>query len=427
MTRLTAIDAQAFWLSSKVPSDEFFLYVFDGVPADLDAVLMALADRAAACPDLCRRIVDKHALRYPQWVACPVGREQFVVHPGGLSWIDCLDAVAGVMGDQLDAAQTCWRLHVFPAVAGAPRVGRAAVSEPAVTVAVLQIAHSLADGTRTAELAGWLFGRDRRPDPIGKPRGGNMLWCGVQAARTQRQLDADVAAGRVPPPAPSRPLLCSNTRPDGVRRLRTLVRDRAALDRQVHPDATITVTVLGAIGAALAGHVRARGEDPSLLGAEVPMANAGIRLAYNNFRNVGVGLHPASDVRERAGMIAAELRDARIRGTHRAVAAQRRAVQATPAVLLRWGVGQFDPAVRVAAVTGNTVVSSVNGGAVDLRLGAAPVLFAAVYPGLSSMMSLTHGVQGIGNAVAISVHAAEPAFGPDELDDYLVRLDHALG
>jgi adenylosuccinate lyase len=41
------------------------------------------------------------------------------------------------------------------------------------------------------------------------------------------------------------------------------------------------------------------------------------------------------------------------------------------------------------------------------------------------MMGLTHGVHGIGDTIAVSVHAAASAVG--EVDAYLDRLDHALG
>ncbi len=40
------------------------------------------------------------------------------------------------------------------------------------------------------------------------------------------------------------------------------------------------------------------------------------------------------------------------------------------------------------------------------------------------MMGLTHGVHGIGDTVAVSVHAAESAIG--DVDDYVARLDAAL-
>ena len=101
-----------------------------------------------------------------------------------------------------------------------------------------------------------------------------------------------------------------------------------------------------------------------------------------------------------------------------------RAFAAVPAPLLRWGVAQFDPDARSPQATGNTVVSSVNRGPADLRFGDLPVVLTAGYPGLSPMMGLTHGVHGIGDTIAISVHAAESAVG--DIDEYVARLDRAL-
>jgi hypothetical protein len=101
-----------------------------------------------------------------------------------------------------------------------------------------------------------------------------------------------------------------------------------------------------------------------------------------------------------------------------------RAFAAVPAPLLRWGVAQFDPALRSPTATGNTVVSSVNRGAADLSFGDAPVVVTAGYPAFSPMMGLTHGVHGIGDTVAVSVHAAESAVG--DIDAYVRRLDAAL-
>jgi hypothetical protein len=100
------------------------------------------------------------------------------------------------------------------------------------------------------------------------------------------------------------------------------------------------------------------------------------------------------------------------------------AFAAVPAWLLRWGMGKFDPSVRSVTVTGHTVVSSINRGPADLAFGGHPVVLTAGYPALSPMMSLTHGVHGIGGRVAISIHA-----DPDvvDLDDYTQRLSDALG
>ena len=414
VSRVAAVDAQTFWMSAKVPNDQFLLYAFAGDPGELTAALDDVRRRAEACPDLRLRIADDCPARYPRWVPGAVDDAQFVVHPAGADWPGCLDAVAGLAGDQLDPVRAAWRLHVFPEVSGVPAAG-------AAVVVVLQIAHALADGTRTAEIAGWLFGRNRPVPNVAAGRRGNPLARGVAAGRAHRQLIADIGAGRLPAPPPPRPALRTNTRPPGRARVRTLVRDRRALTAS---GATVTVAALAAIGSALAGYLGDRGADVSRLGAEVPMRNSGIGHARNHFHNVGVGLHPDVAGAGRAELIARELRDARIRAAHPAYAAERAALASAPAALLRWGTGRFDPTARPPAVTGNTVVSSVNRGPADLRFGAAPVLLTAGYPALSPMMGLTHGVHGVGETVAVSVHTVD---GVINVDEYLARLDAELG
>ena len=148
------------------------------------------------------------------------------------------------------------------------------------------------------------------------------------------------------------------------------------------------------------------------------MAKPGKPTANNNFRNAGIGLH-----REPA-RIAADIAEHRRRAAARATLTSDAAFDAVPARLLRWGVGKFDPDARSDTVAAHTVVSSVDRGAADLSFGGAPVRFTAGFPALSPMMSLTHGVHGIGDTVAISVHA-DPV--NVDVDDYLDRLGHALG
>ena len=210
-----------------------------------------------------------------------------------------------------------------------------------------------------------------------------------------------------------RPALSSNARPAGARTVRTLVRHRGQLRGP-----TVTVAALAAVSRALSGHL---GDAAASLTAEVPMAKPGVPQAYNHFSNVTVGLYPGLSRQARVERIAADLADARLRSRHPAVRAADRAFAAVPAPLLRWGISHFDPDVRPSQVSGNTVVSSVNRGPADLRFGAAPVLLTAGYPALSPVMGLVHGVHGIGDTVAISVHAAESAVG--DIDDYLARLD----
>jgi hypothetical protein len=198
--------------------------------------------------------------------------------------------------------------------------------------------------------------------------------------------------------------------------MRTLVRRRSQL-----PGPTVTVGVLAALSTALSNLL---GGSADSLGAEVPMAKTGAPQAYNHFGNLVVGLYPTLGLDERMRRIAADLANGRRRFERPATHASDQAFAAVPAMLLRWGVGKFDPDVRPVQVSGNTVLSSVHRGAADLSFGDAPVVLTAGYPALSPAMGLTHGVHGIGDTIAISVHAAESAVG--DVDAYVELLEAAL-
>ncbi|MGX9787380.1 DUF1298 domain-containing protein [Mycobacterium sp. MMS18-G62] len=414
--RLSAVDAQTYWMSAKIPNDQFLLYGFAGTP-DIEHVVGVIRERARGCPELRLRVHERGFFSYPAWVIGDLRPDQFVVHePADTSWAGCLAAVARLDEDQLDARAMTWRLHVFEGVEGLPGSTRG-------TVAVLQAAHALADGIRCSALAAWLFGRAAQVPAVTAPppfRAAALPWRSFRAARMHRQLVRDTKAGIVPPQADPRPALRSNARPSGTRMVRTVVRHRSQI-----PGPTVTVGVLAAISTALSGHLRDLGDDTAALGAEVPMAKAVVRQSHNHFGNVGIGLYPELELSERMTRIAEDLALRRRRAAHPAMLAASQASAAVPAPLLRWGVEQFDPTVRSPAVTGNTVVSSVNRGAADLHFGEAPVVLTAGYPGLSPMMGLTHGVHGIGDTIAVSVHAAESAVG--DVDAYMGRLDAALG
>ncbi len=396
---MAAADAQLLWLSTVTPNDQFLVYRFDG---EFDSAgVEQVRRRAGYFPDLRLRVRDDHPWRYPRWVSGDVEPEQFVVHEPR-EWQSCLDALPGL--DQLDTERMCWRVHVFPP-----------------DVVVVQISHALGDGTRSAALAAALLGRSGPVSAVPEVRPGFLPWRALAAARKHRQLVRDVEAGLVAEPAGPRPPLSINEAPKATPVLRTLVIGAGGLR---HP--TVTVSALAAISEALGGYLADRGEDISRLGAEVPIALpiSAQSLAHNNFRNVGLGLHPELSRPERAERIGAELAAHRRRGEHPATHASAAAFAAVPAALLRWGIGRFDPTVRSAGVTGNTVVSSVNRGAADLSFGGAPVRFTAGFPALSPMMSLTHGVHGLGDTVAISVHADSANV---DVDAYMDRLADVLG
>src|SRR5271154_1530182 len=256
--RMAAVDAQFYWMSAKVPNDEFLLYAFDREPADLEHAIDQVCRRARACPDLRMRVEDGSALTYPRWVPAAVGPEHLVCHDlADRSWEDCLEALVGLDGDQLDLCRMSWRLHVFTPVLGIP-----GVTGPGV-VAVMQVAHALADGVRASALAAWLFGR-KTPVPDVVASSGFLPWRAVDAARAHRKLVRDTRAGLLRPSAGSRPPLSTNARPAGARTMHTLARHRSELRGP-----TVTVAALAAVSGALSGHL---GDAAASLVAEVPMA-----------------------------------------------------------------------------------------------------------------------------------------------------------
>ncbi len=408
---MAAVDAQFYWTSAKLPNDQFLLYAFDGEPADCSRAVEQVRGRARACPELTMRVRDGNALTYPHWVPTPVAPEQVIRHDlADPSWQGCLAAVVGLADNQLDIRRMPWRLHVFTPVRGIP-----GVTGPG-TVAVMQVAHALADGARASAMAAWLFGRADPVPEVQRLRAGFLPRRAAEAACAHRRLVRDTRAGLLAPGVGSRPLLRTNARPDGARAVRTLVRHRSQL-----PGPTVTVGVLAAVSEALSNLL---GGAADSLGAEVPMVKPVVPRAHNHFGNVVVGLYPKLGPDARAERIAADLANGRRRFEHPATRCADRAFAAVPAALLRWGVAKFDPDARTAQVAGNTVVSSVHRGAADLSFGDARVVLTAGYPALSPVMGLTHGVHGIGDTVAISVHAAESAV-PD-IDAYLRLLDAAL-
>src|SRR3984957_12103825 len=113
-TRMTAVDAQFYWMSAKVPSDEFLLYAFDGEPTDFERAIDEVRNRAQNCRALTVRVDDGSPLTYPRWVSTVIEPDQFLRHDlDDASWSGCLDAVARLADDQLDIPRGSWRMHLF--------------------------------------------------------------------------------------------------------------------------------------------------------------------------------------------------------------------------------------------------------------------------------------------------------------------------
>jgi hypothetical protein len=415
---MTFPDAQSYWISRRIPTDQFLLYCFDtGEP--LDRVAASLIQRAALLPDLCLRVREvPFGLDVPWWTPMTPDSSLVVVHDDSRSWEQCCATVAELLIESLDPAESPWRLHLFGPVSGSPGGSGAAV------VAVLQVAHALGDGRLTSEMARHLFA-DTTPPAYREAR----RWRpGLAAAlalgeipvnlvrlvlRTRpaylahRQRQIDTASGLIPEKPTSRARLVTNGTPDGRREIRTLVVPAADLRG---PGITVTVGALTAISVALQRYV---GEAEHGAAAEVTVARSGRTAARNHFCNVTVDLHSEiDDLRRRGLAIAESLRAQRLRADHPSRAVEERATEAVPAPLLRRGIDQFDFTAVPDEVTGNTVVSSVDRGTADLTLGGGAVRFTAGFPALSAFMGLTHGVHGIGDRVTISV-ATSPAVVPD--------------
>ena len=363
-TRMTAVDAQFYWMSAKVPSDEFLLYAFDGEPTDFERAVDEVRNRAQNCRALTLRVEHGSPLTYPRWVSTVIEQDQVLLHHlDDASWSGCLDEVARLADDQLDIRRASWRMHLFAPVHGVPG------STGPATVAVMQFAHALSDGPRALAMAAWLFGR-ATPVPEVPPSSGFLPWRGIVAGQAHRKQVRDTRAGLLPPAIGAQPALSTNARPTGARSVRTLVRHRSQLKGP-----TATVAALAAVSGALSRHL---GEEVASMVAEVTMAKPGVPHAHNHFANVTVGLYPGLDQQARLQRIAADLANARRRAEHSAALAADRAFAAVPAPILRWGVSLFDPEVRPSQVSGNTVVSSIYRVPADLRLGDAPVVLTAV-------------------------------------------------
>lgn len=436
---MTATDAQTHWMSAKIPNDQFLLFGFVGVYAPIERIAADLEGRASAIADLRIRVREVPAtLDHPYWVSAPVTADQIRIHRRGSGWDACLADLAGRMATQLDATTQGWRVHLYDAVPGAP-----GVDGDTVVVAVLQIAHALADGSRATRIARELF--DSRPigsaDPASSTTGygvGSTVLAGLGIARLPLQLvslmrrgrrahlahhdlERDIAAGVLAAPQPGGPRSPINAAPGQRRDVRVVLTSTHRL-REI--GGSVTVGALVVIGRALDRHLSVRADTE--LRAEVTIAKPGPARARNHFRNAGVGLHvDETDPTRRARAIRADLGAARRRTDHHLTEAESAAMGSVPAALLHWGARSFDTTVVPELVTGHTVVSSVDRGAADLTLGGGTVRFTAGFPALSPVQSLTHGVHGIGDTVAISITAS-----PDvvtDLDGYRDRVVDALG
>lgn len=429
---MSAPDAQSYWISRQIPTDQFLLYCFVGPQSTPEALRDLLLDRTRLVADLCVRVREVPGrLDFPYWAPMIPEAALIGLHAGPRSWDGCRAEIAALLTDRLDPTESPWRLHLFTDVSGAPECG----AETAV-VAILQVVHALADGRRSASIAREVFAptapAPADPPPPWRPalavasalarlplQLAQMIRRARPAHLAHRQLERDTAAGLVAPKPPGLEKLPTNTAPGECRTIATVT--VAASDLR-GPSVTVTVGAMTAISAALDRWLADRGvRRTGGLAAEVTVAKRGESVARNHFRNVAVELYPdLDDPACRAAAITESLRRQRARAGHPAGAIEDRALAAIPAPLLRHGIEHFDFSAIPDLVTGHTVVSSVDRGAADLTLGGAVVVFTAGFPALSSFMGLTHGVHGIGDTVTISVTTSPVVMA--DLDEYTTIL-----
>ncbi|ASR04258.1 WS/DGAT domain-containing protein [Gordonia rubripertincta] len=428
MQRMAAADAASYWMSERIPNDQFLLYCFAAPSISLDECARRLSARARHVDDLCLRVHDVPATAdRPYWVSAEPTPDQVRVDTTTRTWSSCLESVAALIGEPLVPSRAAWRLHLFGPVTDLPAGGGG--SGTGVVVA-LQVSHALGDGRRASQIARDLFTApcdSRGRDGFGIP--GPVLDAGtlvLGALRFPAEFATTIRRGiqvargqQVDSGKQGCPLTTLNRNPGPRRLLRVIVLDRERLTAAGWP---ATVAVLVAMSQALPRYL---GEGCRHLGVELTIGRPEKPDARNNFRNAGIDLHlEVDDPDERARLIRGEIDAARAADADPGRVAQRRVSEATPAILARWGIRAFDLDTRPETVTGVTVVSSVDRGAADLDLDGGEILFTTGFPALSPVQGLTHGVHGIGDRIAVSV-TTSPEIMLD-VDRYVELLTDAL-
>ncbi|WP_082082340.1 hypothetical protein [Mycobacterium lepromatosis] len=91
---MTVVDAQFYWMSTKVSNDQFRVYAFDVQPIRFNCFIDKASRCARSCPDLAMRVDDGPALTYPQWGSAVVKPAYLLKHKlTDHSWHGCLAAV----------------------------------------------------------------------------------------------------------------------------------------------------------------------------------------------------------------------------------------------------------------------------------------------------------------------------------------------
>ena len=416
-------------------TDQYMTIVFDSEneePPSFEDVVAHVERRAQHIPRLKIRICETLGqLEHPRWVEDPRPVRDHVVDHDLAHGRHTLESfLAELATDPIDATDRAWIVHVGR---GAPPIDGV---RGAATVVVVQISHALSDGSVGTRIARALFGPDEltetqhfvddprvsRPHPVRDALRGLLLlpvrWprSQIRMRRSQRRYLAAVATGEVfaPQPMPSTYL---NAHPDGTRAIHVL---QFPKDQWTSSSATVTVTALTAVGAALREHLGARGETAvEHLHALVPTAlDASVEWpAINRTIPTAVALHPhLADPSERASAVSKAMATQRAHVSHTRHIEATRSAESYPAALLvgfgrRAQVAAQRAGVPELAAT-HTTVSSVNRTSLTLQLGSSRATLLAGTASLGPGCSLSHVVYGYGDTVTVCVTAC-PTTVPD--------------
>ena len=436
MTTIDVKDAMFHYVSAPHRSmDQYMTIVFDSDAAEapsFEDVVAHLERRARRVPRLKIRICEALGqLEHPRWVNDPLPVRDHVVDHDLADGRHTLESfLAELSTVPIDATDRAWTVHVGR---GAPSIeGVRGVA----TVVVVQISHALSDGSVGTGIARALFGPDEltenvhfaddpavsRPRPIRDALRGLLLlpvrWLRSQKTmrRSQRGYLAAVATGEIFAPQPVQTTYL-NAHPDGTRAVHIL---QFPKDRWTSGTATVTVTALTAVGAALREHLGMHGEKGvEHLRALVPAAlDTSVEWpAINRTIPTAVALHPQlTDATERAYAVSRAMTPQRAHVNDRRHVDATRSAEGYPAALL---IG-FGRRTRLAAqrtgmperTTTHTTVSSVNRTSLTLELGSNRARLFAGTASLGPGCSLSHAVYGYGDVVTVCVTAC-PTTVPD--------------
>lgn len=150
-----------YWLSRRTHNDQFLLYCFAEPTRTNSALAAEMLQRCAAVPELRLRLhEDPTGLSYPRWIVAEPAAAQIEQHRlHRPHWPELLLALGRLTGTGVDAQVAPWRVHIFRGIHDSP------VSDPQVTVVVLQISHALVDGRGASRIARGLFAGPTTPGP----------------------------------------------------------------------------------------------------------------------------------------------------------------------------------------------------------------------------------------------------------------------